>query len=86
LARALPGKNIRITVGQTEGDLWPYAGTVGQVQQLGATALPCNVDEVVVDLENFLVTSPAYMYEGKPHEIFDSVGKMIASVLSMITR
>jgi enhancing lycopene biosynthesis protein 2 len=84
LAVALPGQNIHITVGQAEGERWPYAGTVSQVQELGATAVPCEVDEVAVDSENLLVTSPAYMYEGKPHEIFDGVQKMVDSVLALV--
>ena len=35
-----------------------------------------------MDEENTLCTSPAYMYEGAPHEIFDSVGLMVDAVLS----
>jgi len=36
----------------------------------------------VVDQVNHLVTSPAYMYEGQPHEIFDSVGMMVGALMA----
>jgi enhancing lycopene biosynthesis protein 2 len=40
------------------------------------------IDGVVVDKKNNLITSAAYMYEGTPHEIFDSVGNMVREVLA----
>lgn len=85
LAKTLPDKqNMQLTVGMGEGDQWPYAGTVQQLQQLGVTAVPCGIDGVVTDADNRLVTAPAYMYEGKPHEVFDNVEKFVHAVLQMI--
>lgn len=84
LALALPDAGIKLTVGMEEGGdgtAWPYAGTAAQIKELGATHVPCAVGEVVVDTDNKIVTSPAYMYEGNPHEIFDSVGNMIDGVM-----
>ena len=43
-----------------------------------------NVDEVCVDATNKIVTTPAYMYNGKFHEIQDGVTAMVNELLKMI--
>lgn len=85
LALALRDSNARITVGSadTSDSQWPYAGTAGQVTELGVQHVPTSIAEVVTDESHRLVTAPAYMYEGKPHEVFDSVGKMVDEVLRL---
>lgn len=42
------------------------------------------VDEVAVDEANRVVTTPAFMYEGKFHEIHDGVAKAVSALLSLI--
>lgn len=74
-AKAIPG--VTVTVGQRDGDAWPYAGTVGAIEAFGAAHKDCDITEVCVDAQNKVVTAPAYMYDGKPHQIFDSVGNMV---------
>ena len=44
----------------------------------------CEVSEVCVDEENKVVTSPAFMYNGKFHEIQDGVSNMVNAVLNML--
>jgi len=71
-------KGAKLTVGKGEpGDKWPYAGTVGQVCGLGAVNVPCEVNEVVVDSDKLLVTTPAYMCAASKDEVFFGVRKMI---------
>lgn len=79
-----PG-GIRLTVGMgdTANPQWPYAGTVGQLTEMGVTHVETGITGCVKDTDNLLVTSPAYMFEGAPHEVFDSVGQMINGVLEM---
>lgn len=43
-----------------------------------------SVSEVAVDEANKLVTTPAFMYEGKFHEIHDGVAKAITALLGLI--
>jgi enhancing lycopene biosynthesis protein 2 len=74
-----------VTVGEAEGAKWPYGGTVGAVEAYGGTHQAAPFDGVCVDAENMVVTSPAYMYEGQPHEIFDSVGVMVSETLRLQT-
>ena len=72
-----------MTVGKAEGELWPYGGTVGAVEAYGGQHEEHGIDGVCVDEQNKVATAPAYMYEGKPHEIYDSVGKMVDATLKL---
>ena len=80
-AKVFENPTISVGSGVSDDAKWPYAGTVGQVESLGATHEEKDISGVTVDEQNKLCTSPAYMYEGQPHEIFDSVGRMVDAVL-----
>ena len=61
---ALP--NVKITLGKAEpAELWPYGGTLAAAQSRGADVVRMDVGDVCVDAKNKLVTSPAYMFDGK---------------------
>jgi enhancing lycopene biosynthesis protein 2 len=82
IAKCIPGCTVTVGSGNVEDEEnWPYAGTVGQIEELGCTHVENDITGVTVDGGNKIVTSPAYMYNGKPHEIFDSVGLMVEGVL-----
>ena len=73
-------KNVQLTVGSEvggEGTKWPYAATAGQIKSLGCTHVSSNFDGICIDNINKLVTVPAYMFEGKPHEIYDNMSLLI---------
>ena len=85
VAKLIPG--VKITMGSdVECDEFPYAGAVGAVKALGAnhvnTEPPCNV--ACVDEDNLVVTSPAYMYNAAPHEVYDSAGAMVTATLNLV--
>jgi len=85
VAKLIPG--VKITMGMdVEGDDFPYAGAVGAVKALGANHVnvepPCGI--AVVDEDNLVVTSPAYMYDAAPHEVFDSSGSMVDAMLKLL--
>jgi len=66
------------------GDGWPFAATLDKAEEFGAEVVEMDVDEVCVDEERKLVTSPAFMSgEAKFHEVFDGVQKMIDEMLKM---
>ena len=50
---------------------------------LGACHVNCEVDEVVVDVENKLVTTPAYMTAQNILQAHASINKMVETVLAM---
>ena len=75
---------MTVGIGDTRDSKWPYAGTVGQLKELGVNHIENSIGEVTTDPKNLLVTAPAYMYEGQPHEVFDSVGLMINDLSRMM--
>ena len=62
---------------------WPYGGAIDVAKTFGAEMIEMDVGEVLVDETNKLVTTPAYMYNGKFHEIQDGVTKMIAELMKI---
>jgi enhancing lycopene biosynthesis protein 2 len=50
----------------------------------GANVIEAEVHEVCIDEQHKIVTSPAFMYNGKFHEIQDGVGNMINQLMKMI--
>jgi enhancing lycopene biosynthesis protein 2 len=42
------------------------------------------VNEIAFDEKNLVVTTPAFMYEGQFHEIYDGIGNMIKKVVQLI--
>lgn len=74
----------KVTVGQAEGDKWPYGGTVGAIEAYGGTHVETDIDGVCVDDKAKVITSCAYMYEGLPHEIHASVGLMVKETLKLV--
>jgi enhancing lycopene biosynthesis protein 2 len=60
------------------------AGTAAALQQMGCTHRDCPVTDCVVDAENRVVTTPAYMYDAKVHEVGAGIGKLVDAVVAMI--
>ena len=74
----------KVTVGESEGAKWPYGGTVGAIEAYGGMHETRPFDGACVDRDLKLVTAPAYMYDGEPHEIHASIGGMVSSALALI--
>ncbi|KAK3874871.1 hypothetical protein Pcinc_020191 [Petrolisthes cinctipes] len=85
-AKVLGSSGVTLTLGKADdgSGKWPYAGSIDVAKGFGANAVEKSVDEVAVDEVNRVVTTPAFMYEGKFHEIHDGVAKAIAALLSLI--
>jgi len=82
-ARVLKGASLTLGGSDAEGGKWPYAGSLEAARSMGANVVEKTVAEVEVDEANRLVTTPAFMYEGKFHEIQDGVSAMVKAVLKM---
>ncbi|KAF0975561.1 hypothetical protein FDP41_005555 [Naegleria fowleri] len=66
----------------TLGDSDP--ATTENARALGATCLPKAANQVVVDKDNKLVTTPAYMGKNPtPYEVFDGIVSMVDSVIEL---
>ncbi len=53
------------------------------IEQMGGRHQPCPVDDFVVDEENRLVTTPAYMEAGSIKEAAAGIEKLVGKILSM---
>lgn len=84
-AKVLGKSGVKLTLGNcgAESD-WPYQGSIEAAKSFGANLELKNVDEVCIDEKNKLVTSPAYMYNGKFHEIQDGVTKMVCELVKLL--
>jgi len=67
----------QLTIGTDEG-------TAQAVTTMGSTHVPCPVSEFVVDKENKLISTPAYMLAGSIREAADGIEKTVAAVLEML--
>lgn len=67
----------RLTIGTDEG-------TAQAVTAMGSTHVSCPASEFVVDQENKLISSPAYMLAGSISEAAAGIEKTVAALLEMI--
>ncbi len=76
LAKVLGAKQVTLTIGNDKE-------TAQEIEKTGAKHQTCAVTDCVVDSKNRIVTTPAYMYEAKPFEVFTGIRKAIGSLLAM---
>lgn len=78
VAKSLEGTGIKssITIGTDEG-------VAGAIESLGATHVACPVKEAVVDKENKIVTTPAYMLGQSISEVADGIEKTIDKLFEL---
>ncbi len=60
------------------------AGTAAEIDKTGAIHQNCPVTEIVVDAQNKLVTSPAYMLATRITEVADGIEKCVKEVIALI--
>ncbi len=58
--------------------------TAGAVTSMGATHISCPVKEFVIDKENKIITSPAYMLAGSISEAAEGIEKTVKSLMEML--
>lgn len=79
LVAAVLGKDFSTTV-----TIGTDAGTAAEVEKTGAKHQNCAVTELVVDMPNKLVTSPAYMLANRISEVADGIDKCVKAVIKLI--
>ncbi len=57
--------------------------TAEMVTALGAEHVLCTADDIVVDADNRIVSTPAYMVAGNISEVFDGAEKFVTKLLAM---
>ena len=76
LAKALYGKGIKVTIGND-------VSTAAAVEATGSRHQDCPVNEIVVDEENCVVTTPAYMLGPGIKDVAQGIEKLVEKVLAM---
>lgn len=76
LAKALGDKKIEVTIGDDQE-------TSKQIDKTGACHVDCPVGDYVTDREHKLVTTPAYMYNALPNEVFKGINGMAKELVEM---
>lgn len=70
------GDGVKLTIGKDED-------TAAALRHMGAEHIACEVNQVVVDETNNLVTTPAYMLAADITEASDSIEAMIEALLKL---
>ncbi len=71
------GFNVTVTVGND-------ADTAGHINGFGATHQDCPVDDIVLDSNTRVVSTPAYMLAGSIKEAAAGIDKLVAKILEMV--
>ncbi len=71
------GAGVKVTIGTDEA-------TAQAINTMGATHVPRSVTESFTDEANRVVTTPAYMFEASPWEIYQGIGKMVDGVVALV--
>lgn len=66
-----------LTIGQDEG-------TAAGLEAMGAKHRTCAVDDVVVDRQRRIVSTPAYMEAQRISEVYTGINKLVTQVLELI--
>lgn len=74
IAKLIEGSKVTI------GDNIEVAGTINN---MGSTHINSGHDEVVIDSDNKIVTTPCYMFDSTISQVFDGVDKLIIELLKL---
>jgi enhancing lycopene biosynthesis protein 2 len=76
LSAAIFGEGVQCTIGQD-------ADTAAAIEAMGGKHVPTQVEEIVVDEANKLVTTSAYMMAGRIRDAAVGINKLVDKVLAM---
>ncbi len=76
VALALGEHNVSLTIGNDKE-------TAAEIEKTGAQHVECQVDDFVTDRENKVITSPAYMYDAQPSQVFTGISKAVKELMEM---
>lgn len=77
-AKALGMEKVQLTIGND-------TSLVPKIEQYGAEHVRCDLDDVVFDEENLLVSSPAYMLASNIVELQKGINRLVDFVVSLAT-
>lgn len=72
-------KTVKLTIGNDKK-------TIAQIEQMGGKHIICSFDDIVVDEDNRVITTPAYMLASSPNEAWQGINKLVKKVIAMASR
>lgn len=72
----LGSKQVALTIGNDEN-------TAKEIEKTGAKHVSCEVTDYITDRENKIVSSPAYMCDANPFEVFTGIRKALKEFCEM---
>ncbi len=79
-----PAMMAKILGDETEMTIGFDEQTAKDINTMGAKHVSCPVEDIVVDLEKKVVSTPAYMEANSIKEAAEGISKLVAEVLSMV--
>lgn len=76
VAKVLGSEGVNLTIGD---DLT----TAREIEKTGAQHVKCAVTDYVSDRDHKVLTTPAYMYDARPHEVFTGIRSLIRELVEM---
>ena len=77
LANVFEKENVQLTIGTDQN-------TASALEAMGAKHINKNVDEIVIDEKNQIVTTPAYMLGKGPKEVEAGISKLVKAIVKML--
>jgi enhancing lycopene biosynthesis protein 2 len=76
IAKVLGQHGVELTIGNDPE-------TAKEIEKTGAQHIECKVNDYVTDRLNKIITTPAYMYDAKPHEVYKGIKGAIKEFVEM---
>lgn len=77
LGTRMGGPGVKVTIGTDQA-------AADAIATMGSTNVPRSVTEAYCDDANKVVSTPAYMFDAKPHEVFEGIGRMCEKVAGLM--
>ena len=77
IAKIFQGSSLKLTIGTDKE-------TAGAIEKLGQTHILCGVREALIDREQRVVTTPAYMLAQNLSEAYAGIEKLVSEVITLI--
>lgn len=71
------GPGVKVTIGTDQG-------TAEAIATMGSTNVAKTVTEAYTDDRNKIVSTPAYMCDAGPHQVFEGIGRMVEQVVTIM--
>lgn len=76
-AKVFGSKGVKVTIGHD-------AGTAAAVSQTGANHVPADAEQIVIDEDHNIVSTPAYMEAQDPAQVFAGISALVENIANRL--